>query len=66
VNVPVGPSAPIIASLTIGGCPSAILIARAEEDPPPLVPEPAGCLEAKSLVASGDQHRGVFRVRHAL
>jgi hypothetical protein len=51
-------------SQLIGSGPSATFITRAEKDRPTLFPEPPGRLKAKSLVASGDQHRGPFRVRH--
>ena len=53
-------------SQLFGSCPSPAFITRAEKDRPALFPEPPGGLETKSLVASGDQHRGLFPVRHAL
>jgi NAD(P)-dependent dehydrogenase (short-subunit alcohol dehydrogenase family) len=52
-------------SQLVGSGPPACFIARAEKDRPALFPEPPGRLKTKSLVASGDQHRGLFRVCHA-
>src|SRR5579859_1786045 len=50
----------------VRGCPSSTFITRAEKYLPTQFPEPAGRLKAKSLVASSDQNRGLFRVHDFL
>jgi hypothetical protein len=47
-------------SQLVGSRLSPAFVTRAEKDGPTLLAEPPGRFETKSLVASGDQHRGLF------
>ena len=49
----------------VGSCSAASFVPRAEEDHPSPFAEPSGGFETESLVGSGDEHRGLRRVRHA-